>query len=302
MTWRSLAFLALIAATNAQGQTVSTGVSRDSIRVGDPVRVLIRVDGLAANAEVILPDSLPTSEDIENAGRVRTRRDTVPGGYAQVTAAYPLIAWRPGENPLPSIPMIVRTPAGESTRQITLPALNVISVLPPDTSNIEAKPVKDVWGPDRVWWPWLLAAALLLMVAALLYWWYRKRRAARIELPVIPFIDPRERALQELQGIRDLQLIEQAEFKRHYILLSEVLRTFAASLESDWSTDLTTEELVPRLKRSPQAKPLTAILRSADTVKFARRVPTAAEARSDLDAAEAWVRSYERRAATAEAA
>lgn len=302
MTRRLLAIaLTGVLTASASAQSVTTGVSRDTIRVGDPVRVLIRIDDVPANAEVVLPDSLASVDDVENAGRVRMRRDTVDG-VVRISAAYPIVLWRPGEIALPTVPMIVRAAGAERTHVVTLPPVNVISVLPPDTANIEAKPPKDVWGANRVWWPWILAALLVAALAAAAWWWYRKRRAAQVEVPLIPFIDPRERALEELRRIRAMQLLEQSEFKRFYILLSEVLRSFAGSLESDWTTDLTTDELAVRLKRRPEAAPLLRLLGSADMVKFARRQPALNEARADLDAAEAWVRSFDRRADAAEAA
>jgi hypothetical protein len=159
-----------------------------------------------------------------------------------------------------------------------------------------------VWGANRLWWPWILAAALLLLIIGLLIWWYRKRRKVLVEIPQIPFVDPRERALKKLQHIAELRLAEQGQFKQHYILLSETLRTFAAALEPEWSTDLTTEELAPHVKRRPDAAALTTLLRSADTVKFARRQPTEAEARNDLQAATQWVSAFNQPTETAEAA
>lgn len=297
-----LLVLALLPAA-LPAQSVSTGISRDTVRVGDPVRVLLRIDGIPANTEVILPDSLSAVDDVENAGRLRMRRDTMTGGRTRITAAYPVILWRPGEIALPNVPMLVRTAGRERTMQVALPTINVVSVLPADTTNIEAKPPKDVWGANRVWWPWLLALALLVALAALAYWWYRKRRMQQpVAVPVAPMVDPRERAMQELQRIRELRLIEQGEFKQHYVLLSEVLRSFAADVEAEWSTDLTTDELAPRLKSRPDASLLLKLLRSADTVKFARRVPSMTEARADLDDAEGWVAAFNRRTATAEAA
>lgn len=297
-----LLVLALLPAA-LPAQSVSTGISRDTVRVGDPVRVLLRIDGIPANTEVILPDSLSAVDDVENAGRLRMRRDTMTGGRTRITAAYPVILWRPGEIALPNVPMLVRTAGRERTMQVALPTINVVSVLPADTTNIEAKPPKDVWGANRVWWPWLLALALLVALAALAYWWYRKRRMQQpVAVPVAPMVDPRERAMQELQRIRELRLIEQGEFKQHYVLLSEVLRSFAADVEAEWSTDLTTDELAPRLKSRPDASLLLKLLRSADTVKFARRIPSMTEARADLDDAEGWVAAFNRRTATAEAA
>ena len=64
----TLPLIALVAATAAQAQTVSTGISRDTVRVGDPVRVVVRVDGVPANTEVLLPDSLAAVDDVETGG------------------------------------------------------------------------------------------------------------------------------------------------------------------------------------------------------------------------------------------
>jgi hypothetical protein len=287
-----LMLLGLAVPCVAQAQSVTTGVSRDTVRVGDPVRILLRIDGIPANTDVVLPDSLATIDDVENAGRLRIRRDTVPGGGLQITAAYPVILWRPGETALPVVPMVIRSATSERTMQVALPTINVLSVLPPDTTGIEAKPAKDVWGANRIWWPWIVAAVLLLIAIAALVWWYRKRRAARVVEPVLPVIDPRQRALEEINRIRQARYVEQNNFKQHYVALSETLRVYAMSAESDWSTDLTTEELAPRLKRRPDAAPLLKLLRSSDNVKFARYQPPAAEATADLDAAEDWIRNF----------
>lgn len=284
--------LLLLSPIALYAQSVTTGISRDTVRVGDQVRVLLRIDDVPATTEVVLPDSLAATDDVENAGRLRIRRDTLPGGRARITAAYPVILWRPGETELPALPMVVRSEGSERTVQVALPTINVVSVLPPDTTNIEAKPPKDVWGADRIWWPWLLAALLLLAIIALLYWWYRRRRAAQVELPAVALVDPREHALQQIARIRGLELIEHKQYRQHYILLSEVLRNFAARMEPEWSTDLTTEELAPRLKPRKDAHELLALLRSADLVKFARQQPNAAQASKELDTAESWVRSF----------
>jgi hypothetical protein len=121
-------------------------------------------------------------------------------------------------------------------------------------------------------------------------------------VPEVQMIHPRERALRELQQLREARLVESNQMKPHYVKLSEILRVYAMSAESDWSTDLTTDELAPRLKRRPDAAPLIRVLRNADAVKFARHQPPPADAKADLDNAEAWVREFNQPVATAEAA
>ena len=53
-----LPMLLVLSAATARAQTVSTGISRDTVRVGDPVRVVVRVEGIPQGTEVLLADSL----------------------------------------------------------------------------------------------------------------------------------------------------------------------------------------------------------------------------------------------------
>jgi hypothetical protein len=290
---RCVALLTLLVAVAApaSAQRVASGISRDTIRVGDTFRAVVRID-VAPGTGVLLPDTLPAVEDIENAGKVRLRRDSTSEGVS-VAAAYPLTAWRPGALVLPELTVILQEGGTERPLSIDLPDISVLSVLPADTAGIEPKPLKDVFGGNRVWWPWLLAALLLLIALALAYWWYRRRRRAAQPLSeVLPMIMPRERALEELERIRKLGLVEQQEFKRFYTLVSEVLRRYMASAEHAWSTDLTTDELAQRARHAGDVADALSVLRSSDYVKFARGVANAADARADWAKTHAWISSF----------
>jgi hypothetical protein len=297
--WLGVALLLSAMHVPAHAQLVVTGVSSDTLRVGDPFRAVVRIN-VAPRTEVILPDSLPATEDIENAGRVRSRRDSTERGVS-IIAAYPLTAWRPGTLALPSFTALAKSPDRERTLTIDLPSITVLSVLPADTTNIQAKPPKDVLGGNRVWWPWLLAALLLLAALAAAYWWYRRRRSRVVVAPV-PAIPPRTHALQELERIQRLGLIERGEFKTFYTLLSEVLRRYMESHDATWSGDLTTEELARRAHRERDVTPAIAVLRSSDLVKFAASVPRAREANTDWEKAREWVNAFRSEPAQLEAA
>lgn len=291
---RSLALMAagLVAvAAPSFAQGVASGISRDTIRVGDTFRAVVRIS-VAPGTAVLFPDTLPAVEDIENAGQVRMRRDSTNEGVS-ILAAYPLTAWRPGALVLPVLDVIVQEGTAERPLSIDLPDISVLSVLPADTAGIEPKPLKDVLGGNRVWWPWLLAALLLLVALALAYWWYRRRRRAAPPLTVaLPVIMPRERALEELERIQKLGLVEQQQFKRFYTLVSEVLRQYLASAEPAWSMDLTTDELAQRTRQVGDVADALTVLGSSDYVKFARGVPTAAAAQDDWQKAHDWISSF----------
>jgi hypothetical protein len=274
----------------SRAQSVQTGISRDTIRVGDPFRAVVRI-ALLPGSDVVLPDSLTPTDDIENGGRVRLRRDSTANGVI-ISAAYPLTAWRTGPLLLPEINATLKDAHGERPTTIKLPDINVLSVLPADTTNIQAKPTKDVLGGNRLWWPLLLALAIAIAIAiAIAYWWRKKKQRHVVEL-ALPVVMPRDRALEEIERIRKLALVEQKDFKRHYTLISEVLRQYMATTESGWSTDLTTEELRAKTKDIAEVRPAIVVLRQADMVKFAKSIPDTATAHADLDRARDWIVSY----------
>lgn len=286
----------LVLAGPARGQEVRTAVGGDTLRVGDVVPVAVRVT-VERGQRVALPDTLPVGDaPLENAARVRERVDTLPDGRLQVTGVYGVTPWRTGELALPEVEVAIVT-AEEGTRVVRaqLPALEVASVLPSDTAGIEPKPTKGVVGPSWAWWPFVLALlALLALLAALVWWWLRRRRQmpARVE----PAVPPRQRVLSRLQEARAAGLVEAGAMKEFYTLVAEALREYLSALDGDWGEDLTTTEVLGRVRLAAgaaEAGRLAPVLRSADQVKFARRVPTAAEALEEWERARSWAADFD---------
>lgn len=271
--------------------STSVAIAPDTGRVGDAYRVAVRIQ-LPAGVTPHFPDTVDVSGDVENSARSRVQVDSTQDGFTY-TALYSLTGWRPGTLPLPPI-AIPLTGADNRTITAALPPLQVASVLPADTSGIEARPPHDVWGASRLWWPLILAAVLLLLALAALLWWLRKRRANRAVVPIPAIESPRERVLRELAALEQQHWIERGEWKRFYLELTGLLRRYLATVDHTWGPDLTTSELAAIL--GPQRDRLMPVLRifeHADLVKFARQHVSAAEARGDLQQAREWAESYE---------
>lgn len=287
--------LMLLAARPLPAQEVRTAVLPEAITVGDVFHAVIRVNG-AGTRGVVFPDSLALPPELELAGRLEIRRDTVSGAL-RWTAIYPLAGWRPGEFRLPDAE--VRLTEGGRTTAATaaFPAFVIRSVLPADTAGIEPKPPKDVLGGNRVWWPIVLLALLVLLAAAALWYAYRRRRAARPVPVVVPvLVDPRERALQALDAAWASGAVEAGDFKAFYSAVSEALREYLAQLDGGLGTELTTTELthvLRALRREADAAPLGHVLHAADMVKFARRRPTTEAAWEEWQQARTWVEQAE---------
>ncbi len=294
-----------IVASTAGGQNVRVALTSDSIRVGDVVGVALQID-LPAATTLTLPDTLELGADLENAARKQVRVDSLANGSLRYLITYPITAWRPGTLTLPAVTATFSTSGVQQSIQVQLPELNVLSVLPTDTTSIEAKPPRDVWGRSRLWWPLIVIGLVILAALAALYWWWRRRKrraAAEPDTAAVPDILPREWVARELERVERSGLLERGDLRRYYIELSQVLRQYVAMLDVGWSTDLTTGELERALARSgADGRALISLLHRADLVKFARHEPGPQQARSDLAAARQWAASFEKPAALAEAA
>ena len=273
------------------GATVRAAIVPETLSVGDVVHAAIRVR-LSRGVRVEFPDTLPTSGDVEGAGARVLRSDTT-GGELELTAAYPITAWKPGVLQLPTAQIRLLTEGGQDTVNVEFAEAQVLSVLPADTSNIEPRPARDVLGADRVWWPWLAGLLLALLLAALGIWIWRRRKRPGEETVFVPDMPPRQAALAMLDRARVLRLIEAGEFKRFYSIVSEALRMYIEAIEPAWSADLTTIELASLLlDRGAEVVPALEVLTRADLVKFAKARPDAETARGDWSSARAWVERF----------
>lgn len=281
--------LCLAGAHGASAQRAGAALRPDTITVGDPAVVAVRVVA-AEGYQVIFPDTLDVAGDVENTGPRRLTEDALADGTRQITAYYPVTAWRPGSHALPAIAVqLLSSDGAERTFDVTADPIHVASVLPADTAGIEPRPPKDVIGGERsLAWLWLLA---LLAVIALAAWLVRRRRRA-VGLELVPGVPPRDVALATLERARSGRYVEAGDYKSFYTLVSDALRHYHDAIEPAWGADLTTGELLLRMRadeRAPDITPLERVLHTADMVKFARVTVDAEHAWSDLDAARAWV-------------
>jgi hypothetical protein len=303
-----VALLLLAAATGAVAQEVRTAVVPDSIHVGDVFRVAVRVV-MPEGATVSFPDTLAVPENVEAAARVEVSVDTAADGSVSHTAVYPLAAWRTGPVELPATRIPVTLARGESAVEATFPPIRISTLLPADTAELDPRPPRDVIGPSRLLWPFVLAAVILLAVLAFgIRAWRRRRPRADPSLSVLP----RDAALTELDRIRKLGYLERNELKAFYPAVASVLRRYTAQLDPGWGAQLTTTELWQSMQRalagpapvpaarqpgtaadeSNEAVELYSMLGRADLVKFARSRPAVVEAHDVWAEARRWVEQF----------
>ncbi|MDF1505309.1 hypothetical protein [Roseisolibacter sp. H3M3-2] len=287
-------------AADAARVRLGTALSADTVTVGDPFELRVRIQA-PAGAAVTFPTAPDSASAVEGLDPRRDR--TTPGDAVDVTAVYRLAAWDVGTLPITLGDVVVRIDGAE--RRVPLRALqvHVRSVLPADSAQRVPKPAREPIADPGLWWlQWLLLALALLALLALLLLlarrWLRRRRPAPVAGGAYAAAVA---AFDRLDGMR---LVEAGETGRHAALAEEILRDYLVARLSEADPSHTSVELRAALaarEEVPQER-LHALLDLTDLVKFAALplAPAAAteagrEARGVVDAVEQGIAAREAR-------
>lgn len=248
--------------------TAAVGIEPDTVTLGDPFLVRIRVRNAPADAHVSFGD-FTLVEPVE-AVESQVVEQLSGGAWS---ATYQLRAWTVSDSLVGTFPFRIRAADGAAEDHRVRVALPVIrSVLPADSALHTPEPAKgavplSVGSPvaRRPWLIWILGGVLVGMLLVFLL--IRRR-----DVPVIGPRDPRTVALAELRQIEDDRLLEAGELEIYHVRVSRVLRRYIAACGAG-GEDLSSAELVQGLEATG-AEPelvseLSALLRRADRVKFA---------------------------------
>ncbi len=128
----------------------------------------------------------------------------------------------------------------------------------------------------------LLALSLLLYL--LLRWMARKGKPVGAFFKPTPLLPPHVVAIRALEALHHRKLWQNGKFKLYYSELTDILRTYLAGRYAVGAMEMTSDEILAALRslseeELPQkaSMDLTAILREADLVKFAKAEPSAEE-------------------------
>lgn len=271
--------------------------SADTVTVGDPFRVVVRVRAPLGSV-IEFPAGPDTTGPVQLLDPPAPVTQQDPQAVDQA-ATYRVAAWDVGTLPIVIGELVVRAPGGE--QRIALPAesVHVRSVLPADSAERIPKPVRPVFAePGIPWWVWALLALAIALLLFALWWWYRRRRPPVTVAPE----DAYARAQAEFERVDQLGLVEVGERGRYVALVVEILRDYLQARYPDARLSHTSTELLlaMRGRESIPSERLGALLAESDLVKFARRTVSTdrarqlgLESRAIVDAVEQAVRRIE---------
>jgi hypothetical protein len=274
--------------------TVQAGavVDRDTVTVGDVVRLTVRVRA-PIGSTVNFPTGLDSLAPVQ-ALEPPSVRDGPDSTVVDRIATYRLSPWDIGRQPIRLGDVLVQADDGDRRVALTLPTLFVRSVLPADSAlrvPKPARPLLTVRAPVPWWW-WALAALALVATGLLVWWWIRRRRAAR------PTGNPFADAEAAFARIERLRLVEAGEPGRHAALMTDVVRRYLAARHRAATLASTSGELLATVRGVPMVPfdRLRALLDEVDPVKFAAAPLAAPRARELGEEAKAIVREEHARA------
>ena len=263
----------LVSSPGARAEVLfDAAVNRDTLTVGDPVLLNVRVLREAGDAVALMQDE-GFLAPFEVRRRVPPAVRETPDGRVEETLAFELAVYRPGAVEVPSLVLQVRTAEGDSGLITTVPIPVVVrSVRPSGMTDIrDVKPPVDIDASIPAWF-WIALAVLIGLVAALIWYWNRRRRKPGVDPPRPPVVWP-----DEVAKILRMGLVEKGALKRYYSLLSEVMRRYLEDRVRVDAMECTTHELVRDLRRVPvgeaEVSALERLLSEADLVKFAKLRP-----------------------------
>jgi len=276
-------------------------VDRDSVTVGDVVRLTIRVRA-PLGATINFPAGVDSLGPVQSLEPPQVRNGADSASATDRLAVYRVAAWDVGALAIRLGEVLVQTDDGERRIAIRLPSLAVRSILPADSTLHVPKPARELIParPVAPWWLWLAIAVAIAVLAGVVWWWRRRRQGS-----TAPTGDPYADAEREFDRVERLGLVAAGEHGRHAVLMTDVLRRYLAARGTGATLAHTSGELLVTLRGAPTVAhdQLQPLLERVDAVKFARAPLGGNEARAIGVDARAIVRhEHERAAAIAAAA
>ena len=134
-------------------------------------------------------------------------------------------------------------------------------------------------------WGLLAAIGLALLAAGVLCWLRRRGSTLGGLFAAVPALPPHVEAIRALEELHNRKLWQNNRHKQYYSGLTDILRTYIARRWEIGAMEMTSDEIIAAMRSielpDKARADLTAILRDADLVKFAKATPDAGQNEAD---------------------
>jgi len=259
--------------------TIETVVDKTQVSVGDRIKLELFTENVG-KYEVLFPEEPEQLGDFSFVESKQLKKKWY--GVGRAGYEYVLTAFDTGIHVIPPITVKYRKP-GEIDWQIAeseqIP-IDVKSLLTKESTDI--RDIKDIVGGTngRIY---VILIGILVFCAFLalgILWWKKAKQVKAMEADRKK--PAHEIAYLELQKLKSLKLVEAGFINEYYVRLSDIIRRYLENRFSFRSPEMTTEEFLAALTKSPQVGKehkdlLRYFLIQCDMVKFAKYGPTEIE-------------------------
>lgn len=287
----------------ARAQDVTVQLTPDSthIVIGDFLSAKLTVS-FPREAELIISPVTDTLGEMEVVKQSKVDT-TIEQNHITFTQQFMVSAYDSGNFSLGPVRLFLTGNDGRTDTLYTEAPLIAVATVPVDTTQA-IKPIKSPLSVPYVWQefiPYIIGGAALL-AAIILFLFLRKRwkrkAPAEIERPR-PKDPPHIWAMKELKKLEDERLWQKDEVKKYYSRLTDILRLYLEYRFSWPALESTTEQIDYEITGYDIAadgkEKLLGVLRIADMVKFAKRLPMPDENNAVMKNAYAFVAITERK-------
>ncbi len=224
-------------------------------------------DTITGNVEII-KNLTPDTTDI-GSGRREIRRELVIQSFDSGLYTLPPFLYVSGKDTFASNALVLKV--------IPVPVDTLKTIH--DYEGV-VKPSTKIWDyiPDFIVDYWWIYLAVIVVAATVLLWFVYFR--GKKSLPLVPKkkpVPPYEAAMLELNKLKNEKLCESGHEKEHYTRLTEILRIYLDRRFGINAMEMTSTQILDRIKTNSEAKPSAPIMRQilemADFVKFAKVRP-----------------------------
>ncbi len=288
----------LFAAFGARAQSprpvVTARVEPDSVMIGDRFDYIIEVE-----KDLVQVVRFPVFQPGENPGALvlveEAPVDTLlrEGRRMKLRKRYRMAVFEEGHHDFGTAEVfyadknIVDTLRSENDLTLDVATFQIDST---SQSIYDLKPQRTLpfrLGEIRGYLLWgLLAAIGLALIAAGVLCWLRRRGSTLGGLfAAVPALPPHVEAIRALEELHNRKLWQNNRHKQYYSGLTDILRTYIARRWEIGAMEMTSDEIIAAMRSielpDKARADLTAILRDADLVKFAKATPDAGQNEAD---------------------
>ncbi|KPL19736.1 MAG: hypothetical protein AMJ92_02030 [candidate division Zixibacteria bacterium SM23_81] len=260
--------------------SIQASVDPDTVHIGDVITYTLTV----IHAPEVTFQATPPGTNL-GAFEVRDYQvmpqEELQDGQLQSEIRLLLTTFQTGELDIPAVEIVAVDSSGHIDTLSTSRMPIAVASLNPDQNG----DIKDIKPPvklpgARPFLSWLIGGLILLAVGTALLLYLRKRRL-RQALSTIEYQGPprpaHEIALEELDRIASLNLIQRGLIKQFYTEISEAIKRYIGRRYRLQTMELTTAELVSAMEQASLSEEDVGIFKpffqECDLVKFAKHIP-----------------------------